>query len=244
MKIINEEFQVHDTLNPKLFDTTTKHLLPEVREKLIEIVSEFENHIEIPIFICDIQLVGSNVSYNYTEHSDLDVHVIANFESVNVPIEILENIYNTKKAEFNREYNITIHGIEVELYIQDINSITASNGIYSLCDDEWIKEPKPMKSATKHNTEKEVEKWQNKINAILQSPTYENVLEAINLLYLIRHNSIAVDGEWGKGNQIFKDIRNLGLIDKLKKELKTQTSKRLSLEDLTFGKLVNSEELD
>ena len=244
MKIINEEFQIHDTLNPKLFDTTTKHLLPEVREKLIEIVSEFENHIEIPIFICDIQLVGSNVSYNYTEHSDLDVHIIANFESVSVPIEILENIYNTKKAEFNREYNITIHGIEVELYIQDINSITASNGIYSLCDDEWIKEPKPMKSATKHNTEKEVEKWQNKINAILQSPTYENVLEAINLLYLIRHNSIAVDGEWGKGNQIFKDIRNLGLIDKLKKELKTQTSKRLSLEDLTFGKLVNSEELD
>lgn len=244
MKIINEEFQVHDTLNPKLFDTTTKHLLPEVREKLIEIVSEFENHIEIPIFICDIQLVGSNVSYNYTEHSDLDVHIIANFESINIPIEILENIYNTKKAEFNREYNITIHGIEVELYIQDINSITASNGIYSLCDDEWIKEPKPMKSATKHNTEKEVEKWQNKINAILQSPTYENVLEAINLLYLIRHNSIAVDGEWGKGNQIFKDIRNLGLIDKLKKELKTQTSKRLSLEDLTFGKLVNSEELD
>lgn len=244
MKKINEEFQIHDTLNPKLWDTTTKQLLPEVREKLIEIVSAFEDTLKVPVEICDIQLVGSNASYNYTDQSDLDVHIIANFDITDIPREILENIYNIKKSEFNKNYDIKIHGIEVEMYIQDINSITASNGIYSLCDDEWVKEPKQLKSAKKHNTEKEVGKWQEKIKLILQHPTYENVSEAINLLYLIRHNSIAVDGEHSKGNQIFKDLRNLGLIDKLKDELKVQQSKKLSLEDLTFGKLVNSEELD
>ncbi len=244
MKIINEEFQVHDTLNPKLWDTTTKHLLPEVREKLVEIVSEFEDYLKVPVAICDIQLVGSNASYNYTEHSDLDVHIIANFEVIDVPIEVLENIYNARKSEFNKTYDIKIHGIEVELYVENINSSTVSNGIYSLCDDEWVKEPKPIKSATKHNTEKEVEKWQEKINRILQNPTYDSVSEAINLLYLIRHNSIAVDGEYGKGNSIFKDIRNLGLLDKLKNELNNQISKKLSLEDLQTGKLINSDKLD
>lgn len=40
MKIINEDFQVHETLNPKIFDTTTKELLPEVRSQIIEIVEE------------------------------------------------------------------------------------------------------------------------------------------------------------------------------------------------------------
>ena len=244
MKILSEEFQVHDTLNPKIFNTTTKILLPEVRDKLIEIVEEFENNLKVPIAICDVQLVGSNCSYNYTATSDLDVHLIANFEAIEIPREVLENIYNIKKSEFNRNYDITIHGIEVEMYIQDINSTTVSNGIYSLCDNEWVKEPKPLNSATKHNTEKEVTKWEEKITKILQAPTYESVLEAINLLYLIRHNSIAVDGEQSKGNQIFKDIRSLGLLDKLKDELKNQLSKRLSLEDLTFGKLVNSEDLD
>ena len=244
MRIINEEFQIHDTLNPLLWDTTTKHLLPEVRDKIIEIVKTFEDNLKVPVEICDVQLVGSNASYNYTEHSDLDVHIIANFDIIDIPREVLENIYNIKKSEFNKNYDIKIHGVEVEMYIQDINSITASNGIYSLCDDEWIKEPKPINSAKKHNTEKEVGKWREKIGLILQKPTYENVSEAINLLYLIRHNAIAVDGEHSKGNQIFKDLRNLGLIDRLKDELKHQQSKKLSLEDLTFGKLVNSEELD
>lgn len=244
MKIINEDFEIHDTLNPLLWGTTTKKLLPDVREKIVEIVDAFENTLKVPVEICDVQIVGSNASYNYTEHSDLDVHIIANFDIIDIPREVLEDIYNIKKSEFNKNYDITIHGVEVEMYIQDINSITASNGIYSLCDDEWIKEPKPLNSAKKHNTEKEVSKWREKIGLILQNPTYENVSEAINLLYLIRHNSIAVDGEHSKGNQIFKDLRNLGLIDRLKEELKNQLSKRLSLEDLTVGKLVNSEKLD
>lgn len=244
MKIINEDFEIHDTLNPVLWDTTTKQLLPEVRDKIIEIVEAFEDNLKVPVEICDIQLVGSNCSYNYTDKSDLDVHIIANFDIVDIPREVLENIYNIKKSEFNKNYDIKIHGVEVEMYIQDINSVTVSNGIYSLCDNEWIKEPKPLNSAKKHNTEKEVNKWREKIGLILQNPTYENVSEAINLLYLIRHNSIAVDGEHSKGNQIFKDLRNLGLIDRLKEELKNQLSKKLSLEDLTVGKLVNSEKLD
>lgn len=244
MKIINEDFEIHDTLNPVLWDTTTKQLLPEVRDKIIEIVEAFEDNLKVPVEICDIQLVGSNCSYNYTDKSDLDVHIIANFDIVDIPREVLENIYNIKKSEFNKNYDIKIHGVEVEMYIQDINSVTVSNGIYSLCDNEWIKEPKPLNSAKKHNTEKEVNKWREKIGLILQNPTYENVSEAINLLYLIRHNSIAVDGEHSKGNQIFKDLRNLGLIDRLKDELKNQLSKKLSLEDLTVGKLVNSEKLD
>ena len=244
MKIINEDFEIHDTLNPVLWDTTTKQLLPEVRDKIIEIVEAFENNLKVPVEICDIQLVGSNCSYNYTDKSDLDVHIIANFDIIDIPREVLENIYNIKKSEFNKNYDIKIHGVEVEMYIQDINSVTVSNGIYSLCDNEWIKEPKPLNSAKKHNTEKEVNKWREKIGLILQNPTYENVSEAINLLYLIRHNSIAVDGEHSKGNQIFKDLRNLGLIDRLKEELKNQLSKKLSLEDLTVGKLVNSEKLD
>lgn len=243
MHILNEEFQIHDTLNPKLWNTTTKQLLPKVRQKLIEIVNEFEKYVSIPIAICDVQLVGSNCSYNYTEASDLDVHVIANFDVIPIPMELLQKIYDTKKAEFNKTFDIKLYDIDVELYIQNINSTTVSNGIYSVCDDNWVKEPKPMNSASKKNTEKEVGKWKEKIGRILQNPSYDEVLEAVNILYLIRHNAIAAEGEHSKGNQIFKDIRNLGLLDKLKNELNNQMSRRLSLESMTKGQLVNSKEL-
>ena len=237
--ILREEFQVHEELNPKLFDTTSQTLLPEVRQKIIGIVTEFENYIEVPIEICDIQLVGSNCSYNYTENSDLDVHIIANFNMVDIDHEVMQSIYNVEKSSFNKNFDINIKGIEVELYVEDINSNTVSNGIYSVCDNVWIKEPKPIKSITKHNTEKEFEKWKNKITEVISQGTREDIANAINALYLMRKNSIAIDGEYGKGNQLFKDIRSAGLLDKLKSELNNAISKDLSLEGLSSGQIIN-----
>ena len=231
MQIIQEEFQIHDTLNPKLWDLNTNKLIPEVRNKIIEICTAFENYINVPIYILDIQLVGSNCSYNYTEKSDLDVHIMANFEVMGEEESaILKAYYDTKKAQFNRETDIKIKGVDVELYVQDIRSTTASNGIYSVCDDEWIKEPKPIKSVTKHNTEKEVNRWVEEINKVLSSNNYEELNKVLSALYLMRTNSIAVDGEYGKGNAIFKDIRNLGYLDKLKEALLAAYSRKLSLE--------------
>lgn len=234
-----EAFEVHDTLNPKLWDTNTNKLLPEVKAKLIEIVTSFEDYLEAPIEIVDIQLVGSNASYNYTSHSDLDVHIIANFELVTENTEILQNLYNMKKSKFNKDFDITIHGVEIEMYIQDVQSGIQSNGIYSVCDDAWVKEPKPIKSVTKHNTETEVKKWTNKINQVIQSNISDEITDTINMLYLMRSNSLAVDGEYGKGNQIFKDIRNKGLLDKLKEAHQKAMSKELSLESLSRGQIVN-----
>lgn len=234
-RILTEEIQVHDALNPKIWEED-RSLKPEVRTKLIEIVHAFEDYIDMELRIVDIQLVGSNASYNYTDESDLDCHIIANFEYSDVPKEYLQTIYNLKKTAFNKETDIKIRGIDVELYVQDVRSTTISNGIYSVCDDEWIKEPKPIKSFTKHNTSTEVNKWQSKIMSVLADGDYEDISNCIDALYLMRTNSIAVEGEYGKGNQVFKDIRNLGLLDRLKDARLKVLSKQLSLEHLEYGK--------
>ena len=218
MKRLDEDFQVHETLNPKLWDDSNT-LQPEVRQKIIDIVSTFESYVKVPMDIVDIQLVGSNASYNYTEHSDLDVHIIANFELVTQDIEILQALYDAKKTAFNKNFDIKIKGIDVELYVQDIKSGISSNGIYSVCDNTWVKEPKPIKSITKYNVEKEVNKWIEKINEVLENNNYEEISNTINILYLIRHNSIAVDGEYGKGNTIFKQLRSEGYLKQLKDAL-------------------------
>ena len=236
--MLKESFEVHETLNPKLFGKDM-HLLPEVRAKLIEIVKYFEEYIEVPLDICDVQLVGSNVSYNYTSKSDLDVHLIANFERQGAKPEILQSLYDVKKSDFNKTFDIKLKGIEVELYIQDVNSMTQSNGIYSLCDDEWVKEPKPLKSATKHNTEKELEKWRDIIKSAIASNDSATIKQTLNTLYLIRHNSIAVEGEYGKGNQLFKDIRSEGLLQRLKDAEHNAASKELSLEHLSEDWFIN-----
>lgn len=230
MKKLQEGFEIHDTLNPKLFDVASNKLLPEVREKIIQIVANFEEYINVPIHILDIQLVGSNVSFNYTDKSDLDVHIIASFEDLEADEDILQALYDVKKASFNKDTDIKIRGIDVEMYVQDVRSATISNGIYSVCENDWIKEPKPIKSITKHNTDKEVEKWGAKIKHVIESGDYDAIQDCINNLYLIRHNSIATDGEYGKGNQLFKDIRNKGWLQALKDASLKSLSRKLSLE--------------
>ena len=236
---INEEFQIHDKLNPKLWDDA-QQLKPEVKNKIIEIVDYFEEGLQVPLNIVDIQLCGSNASYNYTEQSDLDVHIIANFEVITEDTEILQTVYDLEKSRFNKDYDITIHGIEIELYVQDIRAGINSNGIYSVLDNSWVKKPKPITHVTKHNTDKEVEKWKKHIVRVLKAGNYDDIVNCINTLYLIRHNSLNVEGsEFGKANQIFKDIRNLGLLDKLKVAQKQAKAKQLSLESLSPGQIVN-----
>lgn len=237
MKLI-EEFIVHDTLNPKLFDIETGKMLPEVREKIVEIVSEFEEYIYVPITILDVQCVGSNVSYNYTDKSDLDVHIIANFEDLEANEELLQALYDSKKAAFNKDLDIKIKGIDVEMYVQDVNSATVSNGIYSITDDDWIKKPTPIKNVPKYNVEKDVARWGEKIKEAISTNDYDEITKCINTLYLIRHNSIAADGEYAVGNEIFKTIRNNGWLDDLKKASNRALSRRLSLESYR-GAFVN-----
>ena len=232
-----EEFQVHDVLNPKLWDKNK--LRPEVKNKILEIVTAFEDYIQVPIEIVDVQLVGSNASYNYTDKSDLDVHVIANFEIHGISPTILQLLYDAKKSQFNKNLDISIHGVQIEMYVQDVKSNTVSNGIYSICDDNWIKEPTPITEFSKKDNSKELSKWESVINDACKRQSYQEIVNLTNNLYLMRKNSIAVDGEYGEGNQLFKDIRNKGLLQKLKDNLDKALSKKLTLEGLSSGQIVS-----
>lgn len=239
-KMLKEDFQIHDTLNPKLWSSDGK-LLPEVRQKIVDIVANFEEYVEVPIHIVDIVIVGSNAAYNYTQYSDLDVHVIVNPELVTeIPEDIQTMIYNMKKSSFNKEFDIKIKGISVELYVEDMHSSVVSNGIYSVCDDRWVKEPKQNSSITKHNIEKELENWIQKIEEAVTSDDAEIIGNTIDLLYLMRKNSIAVEGEYGKGNEIFKTLRDRGYLANIKETLNKSISKNLSLESYTYtGNFIN-----
>lgn len=242
MQILKEELQIHDTLNKKLFDDSGK-LYPDIRNKILEIVAAFENDLSIPITILDAHLTGSNVSYNYTEHSDLDVHVIANFDQIDENTDVVKALYDLERIEFNKNYDIKIKGIEIEIYVEDVRSVSVSNGIYSVCMDEWVKEPKPIKRVAIKDNSKEVEKWKNHIATVLASGDAKKVQDTIDTLYLIRHNALSDGDEFSMGNILFKDIRNLGLLDKLKDEAKKLKAQDLSMEALegySYGKIATS----
>lgn len=174
----------------------------------------------------------------------MDIHIITNFELLNVPEEVANALYNLEKSNFNDKYDITIKGIPVELYVEDVNSGAVSNGVYSVVNDNWIKFPKKIINVPKYDLDKQISIWENKINNVVNNGTIDDIKNVINILYMIRKNSITVDGEFGKGNVLFKELRNKGLLDSLKNKVRKITSNTLSLEsvqNLTLSEMLRTE---
>ena len=227
-KILNEELIVYkDKLNPVLWDENDS-LKPEVREKILELVNEFNNNLETPLAILDVELVGSNASYNYNDKSDVDVHIITNFSNYGDPEELVSAAVNAFKTNFNKAYNVDYDGYNVEIYVEDVNSSPMSNGIYSVLRDEWIKKPEPI-DPIDVELEPELTDYRKRINTILQGDSVEDIQNMIDALYVLRRNSLATGGEFSKGNLIFKAIRNDGLLDGLKNKKVELRSKELSI---------------
>lgn len=238
MKNLFEDFQLHETLNPKLWKDN--RLIPEVRQKLLEIADNFEEYVEIPMHIVDVVLVGSNASYNYTQHSDIDVHLIVNTElTEGVPEDIQTLVFNLKKTAFNKEFDIKIKEIPVELYVEDLHSSVQSNGIYSIRRNKWVKEPKPI-TIEKRDLTQELDAWTERIHIAITSRDYEQITDVLDALYLMRKNSISIEGEYGRGNEVFKTLRDRGELSLLKEALTECLSRKLSLEHYIYtGKFIN-----
>lgn len=232
------ESEQHTELNPKLF--TGDKLKPEVRDRLMDIAKEFTNTIaeDLDYKVLDVIMVGSQAGYTYTDYSDIDLHLIVNLSQISRENpEIVQYLFNSERSRFNSNYDITVKGIEVEIYVEDLRTSTRSNGVYSIMNDEWIKVP--SKDITKRtvdmdwSTNSKYQELVNEINQVLDSGTSGDIQDMINEIYMYRKNGLATDdGELSEGNLIFKEIRNQGYLDKLKSHYYEIRSNELTLEGL------------
>lgn len=227
MSILTEAIEVHDKLNPAIWneDNTLKS---DVYDKLVEIYEEFIRFIDIPLNIVDVEIVGSNASYNYNENSDIDLHIIVNSAVTYMDKEILRLFYNSKKGSFNDDYNVTINNIPVELYIEDVGDGNATNGRFSLLQNEWIMFPEPITYDIPDIT--------NELNDCIETATNliagddeTAILDYINELYMMRKLGLAKDGEASVGNLVFKELRNMNILSDLKDRYYELKSNELSL---------------
>lgn len=215
-------------LNPILFEDGD--LKPEVRAKILEIVEAFLEYANVDIKVSDIRLVGSNASYNYNEHSDIDIHIVTDLSKVSDPETIARLYFDSIKKNFKDSYDIRIKGTEVEIYVEDINTTSVTNGIYSISQDKWIKEPEILPDPSDDAIEKAEQIEDDIISSIEKAKNVEELGDIIDNLYLIRKDSLSSQGESGPGNLAFKSLRNKGILDKVKDILRRAESKKLSLE--------------
>ena len=168
-KQTNEDIEKHDTLNPKLFDG--EKLKEEVKKALLKVVDAFVEDLkesDVDIKVKDAVIIGSNVNYNYTKDSDIDLHIIADSKDSKYPGELLTLLYSAYRSIFNKNYDITIKDIPCEVYVELDEVHGISNGIYSLYNG-WLKEPeqKNVPELDEESFNKLFNEWEDKYFALL-----------------------------------------------------------------------------
>ena len=221
--------EFHETLNPVIWEKYKEGyiLKPEVIRKLRQIADAFIESLEInKEAVEDIVITGSMASYNYTPHSDIDLHLLIDFEKVHKDCPIVGDYLLSKKSEFNQKHDIFIYGIPVEVYAEAIGNDNVHNGLYSL-DLGWIDLPQKLKPTTNDSAVKaKYEEYREAADGLKDGDLAEKLLDKIKKM---RKSGLAEGGEFSVENLVFKKLRDTGVIEKLMKVKKEGVDKKLSL---------------
>jgi len=210
-------------LNPKFWKNGK--LLPDVRSRLLSIALDFYNSLGVEYPVTDIWLMGSNANFNWSDVSDLDVHLF-----LDIPLEDQENVMrwiNDERFLWNMHHDVSLKGHKVEMYVQVSGTSTFSAGIYSLVSDEWV--VKPKKAIPHFDLQEVTIKVDQLISDItlleeeLESSKYGLPAKEVgdrakflrNHIMNMRKDSLLHGGEFAVGNLVYKVLRREGWMDKL-----------------------------
>jgi pyrimidine deaminase RibD-like protein len=216
----------HQRLNPRLWGKD-EHLLPEVRDKLLAIASDFQEFLGVDeLNIQDITISGSNAAYSYTPHSDIDLHLV-----VDMPDNpVYQELFAAKKYQYNAEHDIKIAGVPVELYVQPSDQKHVSQGIYSVKNGDWTQVPQRRRATVDDSC---VQHKTADLDARIHSAIRSGDADAVNQLWdkikTMRQTGLEQNGEFGCENIAFKLLRNSGCLGKLKKAKTAIQDRELSL---------------
>ena len=215
-------------LNPKLFEKDI--LIPEVRDALYKIATAFKDYLDLPFEIKDIYLTGSNANYNYTDDSDIDLHLVYDFEQAGANAELLSKYLIAAKKDFNDKYNIKVKGLPVELGCENLSEPLVSTGVYSLGANAWVIKPENSDIEIPDVDMNAFNDLSTQIDDTIKAQNASAIENLWKSIKNLRKHSLSDEGEFGRGNLLFKKLRNADYLERLRNSMYDTKSKDLSLE--------------
>jgi len=232
---------IQKDLNNSLWDEQ-QVLKGEIRSSLLKAAKDFYEFLKIKAPIRDIIIVGSMAHYTYNETSDIDVHVVIDYDKIDEDEDLVSEFLHAKKTVWNSKFDIKIKGHEVELFAQDSQLETRSNGEFSLAKNKWNSKPE------KNNSKIDIEDVKKKVVSfigMIEKAEKANGFDKIGKLVdrisdkirNARSKGLNSDKEeLSSANLAFKYLRKKGYLDKLS-GLKTQSfNDYISIDEKDLGK--------
>jgi len=232
-------FTPQETLNPAAFEGDI--MIPEIRDRLLEIVDDFIDGIEFKMDVEDIILTGSLANYNWSRYSDFDLHLLVDFAAIDGDKELVKRFFQDLKAIWNIRHNIFLKGFEVEIYVQDTNEEHISTGVYSVQNNEWDLKPEREETARFPIDQPNIEKKADDIvfqidraENLLKDDKLTDALDAIDRLKQkvrnLRKTGLSkTDGVYSVENLAFKTLRRSGELQRLSTLKNKAYDRRMSI---------------
>lgn len=217
LSLSKTNIQYHSELNPYCWSGW--NMLPDVRDRLVDIAQLFVDQLDMPDFdIDDVRLTGSMANFNWTKFSDFDLHIVTDYQALQCD-DVAETLYKAKKTIWNNKHDITVHGYDVEMYIENSARPPHSAGMFSILNNKWISKPEFIRPGYDHpavdrKAKGMIDLMQKTIRGADSIDDFERVM---NKVYNMRQSGLEQGGEFSTENLAFKVIRNLGWIDRLNK---------------------------
>lgn len=235
-KII-KTFYAKDSLSSDIFKETddTYIMIPSVRDKLLELSDNFIDFLGVNFFTHDVVLTGSLANYNWSEFSDIDLHIIIDYEDTGHNINLLKEFFDAKRGVWNALHDIKIKNYEVEIYVQDVNENHISSGVYSVLNNEWIILPqKEKKEIDDRKIIEKGEEYAKIIDDLIEKKEKHadirtDVDDVKKKIKRFRQSGLDDGGEYSYENLTFKLLRRNGYIKKLIDLKKEVTDTKLSV---------------
>jgi predicted nucleotidyltransferase len=215
----------NDDLCPDIWDKTESgySLKNDVQETLSNIaydfIDEYVKREGIELTILDILLVGSAANYNWTEYSDLDLHILVNYSELGIGEEYSKILMFLVKDKWNKNFSIEVKGHPVEIYAQDSGEKLESEAIFSVKNKKWVEEPEIQNPKfDKQFIKKNHAKWAKKIKEAIASCDDKKISDVKEELHEFRKKGLAKSGEFSGENIVFKILRSQGMLDKMKEK--------------------------
>ena len=228
-----DSFETRETLEPRIWED--EKLKPEIRENLIKIVKDFIDGLPVPVKIKDITLTGSLANYNWSNYSDVDLHIIVDFLEVDENRVLVKSFFDNARMRWNDKHDIKVKGYDVEIYVEDSRESHKSSGVYSILNDEWNKEPKKYQSTVDFRSARrkaeDIEFQVNIVDNLVISKKYRSALRNVERLKskirnMRRAGLESPQQEFSVENIAFKILRRNGILDLLD-QLKTDAYDRM-----------------
>lgn len=222
------KYRIYNTqLNPDVWSGLV--LKKDIKDKLIQVANDFYKDTELSAPLVDILFVGSLANYNWSNHSDFDLHLVINFKNIDTNIELVEKYVNQLKSSWNKDHDIHINGYNVEVFIQNVTKQNRSSGVYSLLTGNWISKPKYENfSVDKNLIQNKYNDAVYKINSAIKESNLELLKTTLKDVYDMRQAGLDRGGELSTENLVFKILRSRGHIEKLRNAITSTYDKQIS----------------